>query len=178
MLRGPGELPFRVLRLIAREQTVDVMRARWKRTERLWHEVTRERRLMWTATWTAIASRLASVLEGVIILSYLGFAWDDAIALGVVSFVSFQLVVWFAFVPFQAGVAEGAAYLVFEMLRVEPAFGVLVELARKARKMVFIGIGVLLLGWHTFRRLMARGDGADNPEPAKPVPDAVLSSRP
>jgi hypothetical protein len=156
MLRGPGELPFRLLGRVMRQEKVDRLRIRWQSTERLWMDFTRNRRLMLTAAWSSFIARATAVVEGIVILSFLYV--DNAIALGFVSFASFQLVVWFSFVPFQAGAAEGAAFVVFSALKVPAAFGVLVELARKVRKLVFIGLGVSLLGWHTFRSLAATRD--------------------
>jgi hypothetical protein len=53
-------------------------------------------------------------------------------------------------VPLQAGSAEGGAYIVFQAVGLSPATGVLVEIGRKLRRVVFITLGVSLLGWDTF----------------------------
>lgn len=153
LYRGIGEIPFRLLRVLGfGEQRVDRWRDSWKRVEELWHDATGNRGRMRTAWLSQLASRAISVGENALILAFLGA--DNAIAIATISLASFQLIHWTtSFVPLQTGTAEGTAYVLFRSIGLAPHIGVLMELVRKVRRLAFIGIGVGLLGWSTFRQL-------------------------
>jgi hypothetical protein len=105
-----------------------------------------------------VLSRLANVLETALLLYFLG--GDHIVAGAFLSLASYQLSGWiFNFVPMQAGSAEGSAFVLFRAVGLSPDLGVLVEIGRKLRKVVFIGIGVTVLGWATFRRMMGGNGG-------------------
>ena len=96
------------------------------------------------------AGRMWNVLETALILYFLG--GERIIAAAVLSLGSSQMVGWlFSFVPMGAGTAEGGAYVVFRAAGLSPDLGVLVEIGRKLRRIVFITLGVLVLGWDAFR---------------------------
>jgi hypothetical protein len=153
LYRGFGDLPFRLLRLLGfGDERVARWQASWERTETLWRDATGNRGRMRTAWLSQLASRAISIGENALILHFLGA--DNAIAIATISMASFQLIHWTtSFVPLQTGTAEGSAYVLFEKIGLAPHLGVVMELVRKVRRLAFIGIGVGLLGWSTFRQL-------------------------
>ncbi len=151
MARGPGELPFRLARRVGfATARVDRWRDGWRGIEGHWHEATADRSRMRIAWLSGAASRAMSVVEAAIILHLLGA--HHVVSVAMVSTASFQLILWTtSFVPLQAGTAEGSAYVLFARLGLSPTTGVLLELVRKVRRLVFIGIGVTVLGVSAFR---------------------------
>lgn len=156
LYRGPGDVPFRLaLRLRVSPERVGRWRARWREVEDDWMEVSQERGQMAVAWISGILSRTAAVVEAIIILYFLGA--DQVIAVAVLSLAGYQLVNWLtAFVPMQAGTTEGGAYVLFAAVGLSPVLGVLLELVRRIRRLLFIVFGVAVLGWPTFRGLMRR----------------------
>lgn len=156
LMRGPGQIPFRIaLRLRVSPDRVDRWRIRWSEVEYSWMEASGDRRQMAVAWISGVFSRIAAAAEAVIILHFLGA--DQIFAVGLLSLAGYQLVSWLtAFVPMQAGTTEGGAYILFRAVGLSPVLGVVLELIRRIRRLVFICIGVVVLGWPTFRGLMRR----------------------
>lgn len=164
--RGIGGWPFVLMRhaglgrfRISKER-VKRWRDGWRKIEETWQEVARDKVQMQTAWICAITSRLSDVCEIALILYFLG--GEQILPAAVLSLGSSQAVGWtLFFVPMQVGTAEGSAYIVFSAVGLSPEIGVLVEIGRKLRRVVFIAIGVALLGWDTFTQFSS-----------KPPPDA------
>jgi hypothetical protein len=120
---------------------------------------------------TTILSRCANLTETALILHFLGA--DNVLFAAFLSLASSQLVGWvFSFVPMSAGSAEGGAYIVFSAVGLSPELGVLVEIGRKLRKVVFISLGVTVLGWDTFRQFMS-GSKGERPVDDEPAPQVA-----
>jgi uncharacterized membrane protein YbhN (UPF0104 family) len=156
LYRGPGEVPFRIaLALRVSPERVGRWRARWHEVEENWLEASQDRRQMAVAWVSGVLSRTAAAVEAMIILFFLGA--DQVVAIGILSLAGYQLVVWLtAFVPMQAGTTEGGTYVLFAAVGLSPVLGVLLELVRRIRRLLFIVFGVAVLGWPTFRGLMRR----------------------
>jgi hypothetical protein len=154
--KGLGRWPFVLIRHAGlgrfrpSKARVEKWRTGWRKVEKAW-QATRDDKKAREAAWlSAIASRMCNVLETALILYFLG--GERIIAAAVLSLGSSQLVGWlFSFVPMGAGTAEGGAYMVFSAAGLSPQIGVLVEIGRKLRRVVFITLGILVLGWDTFR---------------------------
>lgn len=154
--RGLGRWPFLLLRRAGlgrfrpSQARVDRWQAGWRKVERAWQASGEDRKARDAAWLSAIGSRMCNVLETALILYFLG--GDRIIAAAVLSLGSSQIVGWlFSFVPMGAGTAEGGAYVVFRAAGLSPDLGVLVEIGRKLRRVVFIALGVIVLGWDAFR---------------------------
>jgi hypothetical protein len=154
--RGLGGWPFLLVRRAGlgrfrpSRARVDKWRASWRKVEAAWQSTAGDRRARDAAWLSAIASRMCNVLETALILYFLG--GDRIVAAAVLSLGSSQIVGWlFSFVPMGAGTAEGGAYVVFRAAGLSPDLGVLVEIGRKLRRVIFIALGVAVLGWDTFR---------------------------
>lgn len=154
--RGLGRWPFVVLRYAGlgrfrpSRARVDRWRAGWRKVEAAWQATADDKKAREAAWLSAIGSRMCNVLETALILYFLG--GERIIAAAVLSLGSSQIVGWlFSFVPMGAGTAEGGAYVVFSAAGLSPDLGVLVEIGRKLRRVVFIALGVVVLGWDTFR---------------------------
>lgn len=154
MWRGVGETPFRVARWVRiSDARLDRWRTRWAEVEGTWRETSHDAGSMRVAFAASIGSRLFDFAEAYTVLSALGV--DHTLAAAVASVANYQVVVWVtSFVPMQAGTAEGGAYVLFQLLGLPPQAGVLLELVRKARRLVFIALAIALLGWHTARQVM------------------------
>jgi lysylphosphatidylglycerol synthase-like protein len=152
--RGPTELPFRIARRLGMSAArVQRWRAGWHGVEDLWLEVARDRPRMRRAWALQIAGKSASVAEIGVILWCLGAPLGTIAVVAPLVQGALQVVIWATlFVPLQAGTTEGGAWLLYGAIGMPPYMGVLVELARKARKLVFIAIGVAVLGWNALRR--------------------------
>lgn len=150
LTRGAGDWPFRLaLRL-------RVSPARVARAQASWNEVERHRRvhpdarrgaaLAFLATFVG---RLFGVGEKAVILHALG---ASGLALAALGTAGEQIVSWGTmFVPFQAATAEGGAYLLFGSVGIAPHLGVALQIVVKARRLVFVGGALLLLGASTLR---------------------------
>jgi uncharacterized membrane protein YbhN (UPF0104 family) len=158
LIRGPGELPFRLARRVGLgNKRVERWRSTWKNVEAHWQEAIHDRNSLGIALVTGVASRMASVTEFAIILRFLGA--EDVLAMAALTLAGSQVVTWStSFIPMQAGTSEGGAYLLYRQIGISPGLGVVVELVRRMRRLVFIGIGVALLGWQTFREFTSRRD--------------------
>jgi uncharacterized membrane protein YbhN (UPF0104 family) len=158
MVRGPGELPFRLARRVGLGTArVERWQRTWKNVESHWQEAIHDRHGMYIMWASGVGSRVASIAEIVIILVFL--RRDHVLAVATLTLASSQMVAWLtSFIPMQAGTSEGGAYLLYGQLGLSPGLGVVVELVRRARRLAFIGIGVSLLGWHTFREFTTRRD--------------------
>ena len=161
MHRGFGEWPFGVLlRVRVSAARVSRWRIAWRRIEDHWHGAVRDRGYMRVAWVSGFVSRCFTIAEFAIILACLGS--DDIVAVAALSMASSQVVMWMtAFVPLGVGTAEGGAYALYSAVGLSPALGVIAEIVRKARAVVFISIGIVLLGWANFRGI-ARAERRDN----------------
>ncbi len=122
--------------------------------EKSWKEATEVRGAMPRIWIASVLSRLANVGETALLLYFLG--GDRVIAAAFLNLAGSVFTGWmFGFVPMQAGTAEGSAYIVFRAVGLSPELGVLVEICRKLRRVVFIFVGVSVLGWETFRSFMS-----------------------
>jgi hypothetical protein len=167
LTRGVGGWPFAVLRFlrVGRERTV-----RWRKAfgkiEKEWRRAAADRPGLVRAAITLVLSRLCNVAESALYFKLAGGAhW---VAGGFLSLAGSQAVSWVTFfVPFQAGSGESGAYAVFAAAGLSTQAAVVVELARKLRRLVFIALGVVILGltdgWHS-----ARGGKAKARGPARP----------
>jgi len=150
---GPWRWPFGLLRALrvppARVEAARGFVDRMAEAMRLW---SRGRRRVAAAAVLAFASRLLSALEIWVILLFLAVAFHPIVPL--LSLMNAQLIFWLTvFVPFQVGTAEGGQYLFYGAIGMEPALGVLVELTRKALRVIFVVIGLSVLGLTTLRRI-------------------------
>ena len=62
-------------------------------------------------------------------------------------------------VPFEAGTKEGALYLLFQLLGLDPALGVYTAIVSRVRDLAWIGVGVGLV-WLSGRRRVASAGAA------------------
>ncbi len=149
---GIGMWPFSLLQgLGISEKRVQRWRNAWAAVEKAWQERQNNSQPMTAAWLTAVASRMANVAEAALYLHLLGCPVPLAGAF--LSLAGYQLVFWLtSFIPLQAGTAEGGSYLAFEFFGLNPAHGLLVELIRKLRRLVFITLGVLLLARSKWKR--------------------------
>ena len=166
--RGVGRLPFLLLRVgvgrfrLSRER-VERWRKEWKSIEETWQEASRDHVAMQTAWVCAITSRLSDVAETALILYFLG--GEHILPAAVLSLGASQAVSWtLFFVPLQVGTAEGSAYLVFSAVGLTPEIGFLVEIGRKLRRVVFITLGISLLGWDSFTQFRRPAGESAKPE--------------
>lgn len=165
--KGVGSWPFKVLRRVGfgrfkvSEKRVKRWQRSWRKVEKSWKAATARRGAMpiiWGAT---ICSRLCNVLEAGLLIHFLG--GDHAVAAAFVNLASYQFTGWvFQFVPMQIGTAEGAAYMMFKAVGLSPDLGIMVEIGRRLRRVVFIFVGIAVLGLDTFRRLL----GMEGEKPA------------
>jgi lysylphosphatidylglycerol synthase-like protein len=142
---GPWRWPFALLRRlrvsaerVERAQGfVDAMAA----DVRVWARAPRRAAL--AAALSALSRSGASFENWVLILA-IGGAVHPLVPFLMI--VNGQIVAWLSpFVPFQAGTAEGGAYLLFRALRLDGGLGVLVELMKKVVRAGFVGAGVAIL---------------------------------
>ncbi len=148
VVRGPGTWPFHVVRRLG------VSEAKVERARTAWREVADTARARLTgrrraaAVVLALVSRGLSVAEIAVILALVGV---DAHPLVPFLFVANgQIISWVtSFVPMQAGTGEGGGYALFRSLGLDPTQGVVVELVRKCRIVVWLIIGLALLGTAT-----------------------------
>ncbi|HLU67613.1 MAG TPA: lysylphosphatidylglycerol synthase domain-containing protein [Kofleriaceae bacterium] len=164
LYRGLGTWPLRLLgrvrlgRLRIAPDRIDRWQRGWLKVEAAWRAAAADRRAVRVAWLTSVASRLANVVEIALMLQFLG--GEHVVPAALLSLGTSQAVGWIlSFVPLQAGAAEGGAYLVFSAAGLPPHMGVLVEIGRKLRRVIFIALGVAVLGWDTFRRYRRRPGG-------------------
>jgi hypothetical protein len=163
--RGIGSWPFAALRRIGigrlrfKKRRIEKWQRSWAKVEKSWKEATEVRGAMVTIWSCTILSRLANVTEAALLLYFLG--GKHVIAAAFLSLASYQFTGWvFTFVPMQAGTAEAAAFMVFRAAGLSPELGVFVEIGRRLRGVVFIVLGLALLGRDTFRRFLSSNQGA------------------
>jgi uncharacterized membrane protein YbhN (UPF0104 family) len=158
--RGVGSWPFKVLRkagigkLRVPRRRIARWQKSWTKVEKSWKEATEVPGAMARIWIAGVLSRLANVGETALLLYFLG--GDRVFAAAFLNLAGSVLTGWvFSFVPMGAGTAEGSAYIVFRAVGLSPELGVLVEICRKLRRVVFIFVGVSVLGWETFRSFMS-----------------------
>jgi len=176
MRRGLGGWPFALLRKLGigrfrvPKRRIQRWEKAWTKVEKSWKKATAQRGALPTIWIFTVLSRLANVLEAGLLIYFLG--GDHYVAAAFLNLAGYQLTSWvFNFVPMSAGPAEGSAYILFRAVGLSPDLGVMVEIGRKLRRVVFIFLGVSLLGWDTFRRFMSGDEGkkpADEDEEKKP----------
>lgn len=162
---GIGSWPFAVLRRVGvgrfrvPKRRIEKWQRSWAKVEKSWKEATEVRGAMPTIWVGSVLSRLCNVTEGALLLHFLG--GTHVIAAAFLSLASYQFTGWvFTFVPMQAGTAEAAAYMVFRAAGLSPQLGVFVEIGRRLRGVVFIALGLALLGRETLRRFLSSDQGA------------------
>lgn len=164
--RGVGAWPFRLARRLG------LPAPRVERAEAWWRRFERAARVGATldpdmlAAWgLMLAARAMSALEAAVILRFLGV--EDWLALGFLATAAAHVVRWLtSFVPLDAGTAEGGAYLFFRAIGLPPQLGVVLELVKKVRRVIFLGVGVAILGSQAFRQaLRARAEPVVYGEP-------------
>jgi uncharacterized membrane protein YbhN (UPF0104 family) len=162
--RGIGSWPFAVLRRAGvgrfrlSKRRVERWHRKWRKVEKAWKEATQVPGALLRVWVCTILSRLANVTETALLLYFLG--GDHVVAAAFLSLAGAQFTGWvLPFVPLGAGSAEGSAYIVFRAVGLSPELGVLIEICRKLRTIVFIFIGISALGWDTFRRFLSGDEG-------------------
>ncbi|HTE52464.1 MAG TPA: lysylphosphatidylglycerol synthase transmembrane domain-containing protein [Kofleriaceae bacterium] len=162
--RGLGVWPFALMRRagIGRfrlsKERVNRWQKGWRKVEKSWRSATAQPNAMKVIWGSMILGRLANVVEAALFLYFLG--GDHIIAGAFLSLASYQFSGWaLSFVPMGAGSAEGSAFVMFRAVGLSPQLGVMVEIGRKLRKVVFICLGIAVLGWDTFRRMMGSEHG-------------------
>ena len=159
MLRGVGAWPFVVMRRVGigrfrlSKKRVDRWQKGWRKVEKSWRRASDGRGARLIIFASMALGRLCNVVEAGLILYFLG--GEHIVAGAFLSLASYQLSGWvLGFVPMAAGSAEGSAFVIFSAVGLSPQLGVMVEIGRKIRKIVFICLGISVLGWDTFRRMM------------------------
>lgn len=180
LLRGLGPWPFAVMQRVGigrfrlSKERVGRWQKGWRKVEKSWRAATEQRRAMVLVFVSMALGRLCNVVEAGLYLYFLG--GDHIVAGAFISLASYQLSAWvLSFVPMAAGSAEGSAFVMFSAIGLSPQLGVMVEIGRKIRKVVFICLGISVLGWDTFRRMMGRqpdkapddDDGTPDDQPAR-----------
>jgi uncharacterized protein (TIRG00374 family) len=106
----------------------------------------------WVGVLQLVASKVLQALELWVILIALHARSGPGFTLLVVSIG--QLISWLAnLIPFGLGAAEGGNYLLFQMLHADPSTGVMVQIVARLRKVVFIALGLAVLGWAQWSEL-------------------------
>lgn len=149
---GAGSLPFRMARRLG------VGAARVERAERFWQRVedaARQRgkspRRMALVGAIAIVGRVGGAVEAGVYLAYAGADVHPLVAC--LTLANGQIMAWLTFfIPFQAGSAEGATWLLFRQLGLDPGTGVLIELVKKGRRVVFFLVGLIAIGPRLFQK--------------------------
>jgi hypothetical protein len=144
--QGVGAWPFAIARRLPL-----VGAARAARAEAWWREVEHHARPRELVTFaSATAGNLFGAAQLLVILRALG---AGSVAIAFLLYAAAQIVAWLtAFVPLQAGTAEGGAYLFFRAIGRAPHAGVIVELVRKARSLVFVMIAAAIFGAQALQR--------------------------
>ncbi len=175
MIRGLGAWPFAVARWCrVRAERVARAEAWWRRLEASWKECARDRRRMFAAIGASICARLFNVVEVIAVLAFLGHS--RLIQVSYLTFAGSQLVAWTtSFVPMQAGTAEGGNALLFRSLGLAAQDGVVLSLVLRLRRLIFIGLGLALLGRHAFARFRSGAAAlpADTPAPQPSAPSST-----
>lgn len=168
---GVGTWPFRILRALRLpRRRVERWEKKWRKVADEWRSAAHDRRSMIYAFLANVAARIIALVEPWLALHLLGV--DHALAAAWLASANYQVVFWLtSFVPMQAGTAEAGAYGLFSGLQLPTSAGILLELLRKLRRVTFIAIGVLVLGWSNFRG-MARDARARRAERRSARPDA------
>lgn len=164
--RGIGGWPFKLMRRFRLpKKRVDKIQATFDRVEKHWRTTAGERGRIAIAYAAFVVSRMFNCLERAALLYFLGH--DNPVLLGILTLANTQVVAWMtAFVPLQAGTAEGSAYLFFKAIGLAGGEGVLIELLIKIRKIFSAVIGMVLLGSHTFMQFVRNKDAAGGDSPA------------
>lgn len=91
-----------------------------------------------------LASRFVATVDAALLLHLLGYPVGALEALFIQT-ISVLLNLVFAFIPLQIGAAEGGHYVLFQLLGMEPALGVVFSLVRRVRGLVWIAVGLLVV---------------------------------
>lgn len=132
----------------------------------------REHRLaFWRAFAWIFAARAMAVVEIWVILELIRHPTSLA-TLMLLQASSLLVYVVFFFVPSQMGANELGSTVIFDLLRLNPATGLLMELVRRARKLSVVLIGLCILGLRVLLggRKAALPTGADSSDV---VPDGI-----
>ncbi|HOU54314.1 MAG TPA: flippase-like domain-containing protein [Myxococcota bacterium] len=91
-----------------------------------------------------LASRAIATIDAWWILWLMGAPVNLLTALFIQT-ISVLLNLVFAFIPLQIGAAEGGHYLLFQVLSLDPATGVVFSLIRRVRGLLWIALGLLIV---------------------------------
>lgn len=111
-----------------------------------------------------LAGRLMGAVEAWVILAALGHPVSFGTAVFIIAVVHVLVNLLFSIIPSQLGIQEAAAYLLFELIGLDPAVAVVLALVRRIRGFFWIGVGLALLAIVRPRRA-ARSDAASDPTP-------------
>ncbi len=124
----------------------------------------RDRGRFFLALGVDTAARAVGMLEFYLILASLGnpVSYAKAFLLGGMSTAFLNL---FFFVPYELGSREGGMYLIYNLLGLDPGWGVYTVIVNRLREVAWIGVGLLLLPLGRARRAAGaaaseRGAGA------------------
>lgn len=93
-----------------------------------------------------LAGRLMGAVEAWVILWALGTPVSLGTAIFLIAVMHVLVNLVFSIIPSQLGVQEGAAYLLFAAIGLDPSAAVALALIRRIRGFFWIGVGLVLLG--------------------------------
>jgi uncharacterized membrane protein YbhN (UPF0104 family) len=109
--------------------------------------------------WIALISHFIGRMLGILEIYIIGiavtpiFTMKLAILLGAaVPIISFA----FAFIPGTIGVLESAYTAILYFLNFQPSVGMTIQIVRRIRSIVWIGLGFLFLGVHNRKKILAQ----------------------
>lgn len=102
-------------------------------------------RRFWASFGLHLAGRLLGAVEAWLIMAVIGVPLSLAAAIFLISIAHVGVNLAFSFIPSQLGVQEAAACIVFSAIGLDPASALTLMLLRRARSLIWIGIGLVLL---------------------------------
>ena len=100
---------------------------------------------VWAALGAHLAGRMMGAVEACVIMAALGTPLSLAAATFVIAVTHVAVNLVFSVVPSQLGVQEGAAYLLFSAVSLDPASAIALMLVRRVRGFFWNGVGLALL---------------------------------
>jgi len=106
----------------------------------------RERRMDFMLCLAAhLAGRLMGAVEAWVILAALGHPVSFGTAVFIIAVIHVLVNLLFSVIPSQLGIQEAAAYLLFELIGLDPSVAVVLALVRRIRGFLWIGVGLVML---------------------------------
>lgn len=93
-----------------------------------------------------LGGRLLGAVEAWVVLYALGHPVSLATAVFIIAIIHVLVNLVFSVIPSQLGVQEAVAYLLFQLIGLDPAAAVVLALVRRIRSFVWIGVGLALGG--------------------------------